>query len=288
MELIFNDLSLHGQFLTIDDFEDYYVECLKKILDLIVDRKIPVYKKMDTYSRLITNGVTLEKYLKESSNRTVATLLKKAIIELAFHAPYWDDEKMQSRESVDYQYPNKQDEPNCYTEAIERRCPLLSIQESETEEIVLKCYRNDEQIELENIKNEKNLLDAYLKDDVRNVRFVMEHYPVEKAIRCAEVLGKCYTEEALFENDLEESDIRKFVDNIDMLIQDKAAGRKTHWWDDIRDEINEYRVSVSNGRELRVFFLWREELIFLNGFIKKVRKTPPGEIDKAVDIKKKL
>lgn len=287
MELILNDLSLYGQFPSVEDFEAYFLEYLYQVIHLIIEEQIPLYKKSDTYSRMITQNISLVKYLRESSNQPVATLLKKAIIEMAYSEPYWDTDGMQSRPDVEYCYPNKQDEPNCYTEAIERKCPLLSVQVARTLETKIVCYYDDEPIEITDIRDDKELLEAYLSDDVNNVQVVIENYPVGKKVKCAEIAGRCYTKEALLENDLSAQDILKFVTNMRILIQDKSNGRKTHWWDSIKDDIYEYRLSISDGREFRVLFQWGKELTFLNGFIKKTGKTPKEEIKLAERIKNK-
>lgn len=297
MELILNDLSLQGQFADIDDFEDYFVEYLNRLFDLIIDQKIPLLKKQDTYSRKITENVTLDKYLKEAFNRPAATLLKEKIIEMAYHKPYWDDEDaVQSKSGINYQYPakptlvkqhpNELIEPNCFTEAIERKCPLLSIHKDHRAEGKIGCYRDQELVEIDDIASVNAFLNVYIRDDMHNIRYAIEHYQLTKAIRCAEIAGKCYTESALLENDLTEQDMQKFLDNIPTLINDKSSGRKTHWWDSIRDDICEYRLTVSSSREFRLLFQWGEELTFLNGFIKKTESTPPREIKLAERIKK--
>ena len=90
------------------------------------------------------------------------------------------------------------------------------------------------------------------------------------------------------ENGLTYEDKRKTLRNISNLIEDKASGRKTHWWSPVEGEISEYRVSVSDNREFRLFFLWKDKIVFLNGFIKKTKETPEGEKKKAREIVKRL
>jgi len=285
MELILNDLSLYGQFATIDDFEDIFLKHMNDIVKLIIEQKVPLYKKSDTYNRNITANVTVHRYLSKTYNDPVATIIKQNIVKMAYNQPYWDAIGiMQSRTNVDYDYPNKQPEPNCFTEAIERKCPILSMRDDNKVQEIIKCSKNNQSVELTDVRDVKTFLNAYLKDNMNNIRFVIEHYPVNKALRCAEVSGKCYTENALLENNLNEQDLRKFVDNMQILISDKENGRKTHWWDSIKDDICEYRLSISDGRELRVLFQWGKELVFLNGFIKKSEKTPPKEIKLAEKI----
>ncbi|MEY8421172.1 hypothetical protein AALB52_00300 [Lachnospiraceae bacterium 38-14] len=51
----------------------------------------------------------------------------KHIVQLSFQEPYWDDEPCTKKDTV-YAYPVKQEEPNCFTEAIEREIPLRSFE----------------------------------------------------------------------------------------------------------------------------------------------------------------
>ena len=71
-------------------------------------------------------------------------------------------------------------------------------------------------------------------------------------------------------------------------MMDKSQGLKSHWWDSVEADICEYRISISSNREFRLFFLWKKELIFLNGFIKKTETTPAAEKRKAREIASRL
>lgn len=63
MELILNDFSMHGQFDTEETFEDYFLKELKDVLDMVADRKVLFYKRMDTFARFITKDMTYAAYL---------------------------------------------------------------------------------------------------------------------------------------------------------------------------------------------------------------------------------
>ena len=83
-------------------------------------------------------------------------------------------------------------------------------------------------------------------------------------------------------------DLHIIVQSIPMLIQGLKQGEKNDYWDSFREGVFEYRVSVSAGRIFRLFFVQKNGLVFLNGFIKKSQKTPQQEIEKAIRIKKKV
>ena len=54
----------------------------------------------------------------------------------------------------------------------------------------------------------------------------------------------------------------------------------------MRDGIFELKVELQNKTSRSLYFYERNQMIiFTNGFIKKSQKTPPKEIDKAIQIK---
>ncbi len=281
MELILNDFSIAGQFEAIGDFEEYFIKQLNPVMQMVLERKIPFYKRTDTYSRRLTKDVSITDYIR-TANNPVATLMKADLIQITYTEPYWDDEEqLQSDDKVDYRYPGEYEEPNCFTEVIERNEELFSFPCDEFPEKEIVCFRNNEERRVANICSMTDLLCSYLKSDKENLKYVFEKYPFKKKIKFASVNGKCYAEEALLSPELLMNDIVKIFINIPKLIEDKAAGNKTHWWDSIERDIFEYRVSISSNREYRILFLWRSELIFLNGFVKKTAATPESEKKKA-------
>lgn len=53
---------------------------------------------------------------------------------------------------------------------------------------------------------------------------------------------------------------------------DKMSGIESHFYDRIDGDLNEYRLTISGNREFRLFFLWKDKIIFLNGGVKKTEK----------------
>jgi len=54
----------------------------------------------------------------------------------------------------------------------------------------------------------------------------------------------------------------------------------------LKEGIYELRVRLGNDRSRILYFFFADRAIFLtNGFIKKKKKTPPGEIEKALKYK---
>lgn len=286
MELILNDFSLDGQFEGVEDFTDYIRNILAPLLDVIIDNEIVFLKKSDFYRAAVTADLSLHD-LMMMANEPAVSLLKQYIVNLGYCEPYWDTD-MATREEVQYGYPSHREEPNCFTEVIERCGKLVSFEHPDFKEEKISCSRNEKGIDILNIILVEQILKEYLREDKGKVRYILEKYPYKRSVICAEVNGRCYANEALCQNNLNESDLINLLDAVSKLIEDLENGRKTDLWDKLQEDIFELRVHVSAGRIFRLLFVQHNGICFLNGFIKKTQKTPLDEIHKAVEIKKHI
>lgn len=282
MEIILNDLSLDGQFRNFEEFEVYFENILKNILKIIAEKKIPLYKMADLLQREVMPGITLHETLRCRTNIATATIFKQRISQIMGN-PYLE-ENIQTLEEVEYEYPVEIEKPNCFTEAIERKSPMLSFPQEKYEADIFECKKSGNSIMLPNIKDVKQLLECYLPEALEDIEYILSNYPFSKKVVLAKINNRCYTAQALLENGLLVEDVQKIIHQIPELIDDKENGRKTHRWAHIDGQINEYRVTISADREFRIFFLWQEKLIFLNGFIKKRQSTPKEEKRKAKEL----
>lgn len=284
MELILNDFSLDGQFQGVEVFSAYIRDILVPLLDVVIENEIILLKKSDFYQAAVTENLTLHD-LMMMANEPAITLLKQYIVNLAYCEPYWDTD-VATKEGVQYGYPISREEPNCFTEVIERGAKLISFKHPQFREEIIVCSRNKEEINIPNITVVGQILKEYLREEKGKIRYILEHYPYRRTVKCAEVRGKCYANEALCENNLNEADLLNFLDAVSRLIEDLENGRKSDLWDKLQDDIFELRIHVSAGRIFRLLFVQHDGIRFLNGFIKKTQKTPMDEIHKALEIKK--
>lgn len=79
---------------------------------------------------------------------------------------------------------------------------------------------------------------------------------------------------------------RDKVDRVLVLMQSETH-MPTHFIKPLEDGIQELRISVPN-KEIRVLFIYDGEtlVILLNCFVKKTRKTPRSEIEKAKKVRR--
>lgn len=286
MELILNDYSVSGQFISYDDFTDYVLDVLAPILDLVIENQIPFLKRQSFYDCKITKELSLNDILMHTGDPVIYKI-RNYISQLGYQPPYWDDSPL-SQKTIEYQYPAEDDEPNCFTEVIERKGALLSFPCDGYDTESFLCKRDDETVVIQNVKETKSFLHTYLLDDIRNTRYVIEKYPFQNQTKIilATVKGRCYAEEALLNNGLNLEDMKKFLYAVPRMIEGLTRGEKNDYWDMLRKGIFEFRIRVSSNRIFRLLFFQRGGIIFLNGFIKKQQTTPNSEIEKAELIKK--
>lgn len=286
MDIVLNDYSLNGQFETTEEFMLWVHDEWMKMFDYLLKHKISLYKKSDFYSKHITKEETLFDLLQIAGDPLVSKI-KSFIINAAFSEPYWDvEEVVKSDLSNTYKCPQSDDLPNCFSEAIERDKVILSIR---NEEYAEECYmynKNEEAGIIRNIIDYNSFLLWLLNVNLNDVKYIFENYKFQRKIRFAEVSGKCYAQEAIENNGLTVDDKKNILLNISEMIKGLSTGTKNRFWDNLSDGIFEYRISISAGREFRLLFVQDNAIVFLNGFIKKVPKTPKHEIDKAKKISK--
>lgn len=71
-----------------------------------------------------------------------------------------------------------------------------------------------------------------------------------------------------------------------LLLLESEDKLPSHYIGYIRDGLFEYRISGEN-KEFRIFFIFDEDklVVLLNCFVKKTKKTPNKEIEKAIKLK---
>ena len=286
MEMILNEYSLEGQFRDTDEFVFCVNDELRMIMDYLLEKRIPLLKKCDFYERRITKDMNLAQILRITGDPLIQQI-RSYISKMAFTEPYWDND-MKTDMRVYYRCPMEGDIPNCFTEAIERDKVVVSFKNENYAEEQYSYQRDGKEGNIDNITAYGKFLIWLLKQENADIKYIFEHYPFSKEICFFEMDKRCYAEEALKENGLNIHDWVSVLLNIQKLIDSLQRGEKTRFWDSIVNDIYEYRVSVSEGREFRLFFIHKEKIFFLNGFIKKQEKTPQRMINNVKKIRQMI
>lgn len=253
MELILNELSLNGQFQSQEKFVEYALKVLIPVLDVIIENRVPLLKKSDIYTYKITSERTLQDLLQQT-NDPMMSMLKTYIVNLGYCEPYWDLAAL-TNPLVNYEYPVSSNEPNCFTEVIERKGNLLSLQQSFYDAEQFSCKRNGEEVIISNTTEMKQLLMRILIEDKEKICYIIENYPYKRSVICFNINGKCFAKEALLGNGLETGDLLHIVEAISQLIEDFEQGRKSSLWDKLQEDIFELRLHISANRIFRLLFV---------------------------------
>ena len=256
------------------------------VLDILKEKQFFLLKKSDIYDCKITQDKTLLDILYQV-NVPWITAFKSYISQLCAQKPYWDEE-IRTDMTADYQYAWKCEEPNALTEAVERGIPLLSFEHPHYNTGFLECIKNNELIVIDNIQNIKDFLSKCIEYQTLSIDYIIENYPYAMPVAMARLNDKCYAKEALEGCDLTIADLNHIVEDIAQMIEGLKTGTKNRFWDSIDEGLFEFRANVSDGRIFRMFFVPKQGIQFLNGFIKKTEQTPLYEIKKAKQIKRDL
>lgn len=287
MDILLNEYSLDGQFNSVDDFREYMIDTLYPVLQHIIKFQFPFLKKQSIYDYKVVQNLTLNDMFKQfKSNDTAITLLKNCIVNLAYADPYWDDD-VRTKLDCSYTYFCKSDEPNCFTEAIERKGALFSFPHNTFGKKIFLCKKDTDDISIMNIMDIETLLETMVYSNKEEISYILEHYPFPCEVRLARIDGKCYAEEALLDSGLTSEDMMEIIKALPIMMTGLKSGNKNRFWDSLKDGLFEFRIDVSSNRTFRLLFLQDGGyVVFLNGFIKKTQTTPKREIDKALKIKK--
>ena len=241
MNLIFNDCSLNGQFESTETFTDYLIEGFFPMADIIDKKDIQLFSSYTTYDCKVTNNLSLGDLLYGSVNDTILTMLKTLI--LLMNPPYWNDNP-QTNCSLMYKYPAEGiQEPNCFTEAIAMRAPMLSVENDKgcKDELVFECFEGGCSVPLIYIQRKRGLLKNYLKE-TKDLIYVIENYDYEISVDAIRKNDKCYARDDIESCDLNVSDLLKIVDSFHWVIDAVKNNQSNHYSKYLGDNIYEYRL----------------------------------------------
>lgn len=102
MEVLINELSLHGQFENENHFVDAGAMPFVSVFKELNNSRDNVYKKYDLYSYNITSEITLHEFLTSQKSRiSDATRRLKSILSgFILDEPYWESDQKHSLDSI--------------------------------------------------------------------------------------------------------------------------------------------------------------------------------------------
>ncbi|WP_313185663.1 hypothetical protein [Sphingobacterium siyangense] len=168
MEILLNELSIHGQFESFEDFQSTALIEMLCFFNLQKDGVTTLLKKSDIYSKQVYRNKSLHDILiskdKEGKSDEIRKLKSQLITIIT--DPFWDSHK-QCSDQHKYLYLKQDVSNSCLAEAYERDCPIISLKPSNFLADRLDVFKDN---------NGKSLLNYYsylsLVQKLYNDRFI--------------------------------------------------------------------------------------------------------------------
>lgn len=283
MSIIINDFSLTGQFNDEEEFFDSLVEETLPMFKILENLDIDILSGYETYSLMITEEKNLMHLMGIKGSAEIARL--KSLLT----APFWEEELFSDNESIyECEYTEKT-KLYCLAEAFERNISVLSFKHPKFRESIISLSKDGSKKDISNSYNKSILIDILIEKEIIDaVYYLVAKYKLDNSFGLK--IGKNYFQELIKEATLSKEDINIIAEDIERLINFTKKGENPKRLSDTIDgKLKEFRTSLSKNREIRIFYFEvNRSITFLNGFLKKTKETPPGEIEKAKMIMRKV
>lgn len=283
MGVIANDLSLEGQFNSIEEFLDDISDNILPIIKLLEKSNLGILTSYDFYDLKITNDL---KIINLDSNKKEGLPEYSYIIhylsKISLSEPYWEkDPKSNNTKKYISEFTDKENN-YCLAEAFERGKPIVSFKHKNFRTNYIEIIVDEEKKLVSNMYNRESALKILKEDNIiKPIDYLISKFKLDKSFGIP--LDKHLFNELVKEASLSLDDINIIVNDmermINLIMDGKSPGRLSG---SIDGKLKEFRTSLSNNREIRIFYFEEgSQIIFLNGFLKKTNKTPPNQIEKA-------
>lgn len=280
MEYVLNEFSIDEQFNDVDEFLDSLQEVTLPVLKKLLDKDIHLLKSNDVYTCKITLDKTFYEML-QSRNYPEITRIKGLLNQLFLDNPYWDYDSRCVEESIyKCEFTDKINE-HCIAEALERNNSILSFEhdmfKSDKVEIIKDGITNN----VVNIYNKKSILEELLNSNSMDYNeYLCEKY--KNISTFCVINGKNYFKEFILDNALSREDVNNIINDLEKLIHRYNNNLGLGTLHKPIEHYHEFRTSLSNNRQIRIFYIMEENnFVFLNCLLKKQQTTPESAKAKA-------
>jgi hypothetical protein len=150
MEILINELSLSGQFDSVENFVETGLRSFMEVLKDIGLQSNMFFKKQDFYQTKITQQYTIYDVLKyHDPYKYEEVRIFKSLSEKLFRENFWDNNPKQSTNTV-YSYNEKNVCGSSLAEACERGRMVISFYHNDYRIKKLSVFKNKDKIDLDN------------------------------------------------------------------------------------------------------------------------------------------
>ena len=283
MEIVFNDYSLTGQFMTDEDFIDSLIEFTFPLLDVLKKCSSIVLKKYDTYNLKVTSEISLYDLLTNKKYIGYSELQKlRGLLVSLTDSPYWENEPKSNPESLystEYTGDFNGKNPNCFSEAYERDKIIFSIVNAAFNNKLIKIKKDETEEHLNNFFDLNSSAEALFKE--KKISFSELLYLLRDGVNVSFCTynDEIYIDKEISLETISEDDVSKIIQYYKNWILGIITGDMLqHLTDSIsykRITYNEVRITLDNKRELRIFYkLLGSNYVFFNSLLKDTPSTP--------------
>ena len=159
MEVLINELSLEGQYFSVNNFLSDGLSVFINVLDEISISNNILLKKYDFYSSKITKEKTLHDILVGNISREYDQIRKfKRKLAMLFEEPFWEDDKKHSDDDT-YLFDNVKINGSSLAESCERDKVVVSFLHSKFKILKIPVLKNQDEISVDNLYDEFHFLE---------------------------------------------------------------------------------------------------------------------------------
>lgn len=293
MDLIMNDFSITGQFESLDEFLDSIYTNTLPMLNGIYSQDNNLYKTYNAYDLKIFDDVTINTLIQNSKYNAYSEVSSlKIMLCSLLEEPYWEDDPCTDYDS-DYEckYMGKftGKEPNCFSEALERKANLISFEHNEFKDFKIDILKNIENFYINNAFNKESLGEILF----RNKEIGFSEYLMSKKHQIDIIFSNrrsvYFADEPYTSGQIDYNDVISIKKDFDKSLEYIAQGNLTSRFS---DSINhkgytyyEFRCSLANSREFRIYYcIHKRKYVYFNSVIKKTQTINKAIKDKSVEL----
>ena len=179
MEILINELSLNGQFLTVQDFVNDGLTPFTATLKELNTSKDVVLKKQDFWNSQITSINDLHSILVQKSDEITRF---KSIVSSLIDKPFWEDSQKHNIED-DYEYNRSKIIGSSLAESCERDKVVISFIHANFSSAKLQTFRNKKPIDVDNLFSKEHYIEiAYSRNQINKCEYFERKFAFDQIV----------------------------------------------------------------------------------------------------------
>lgn len=297
MNIIFNDFSINEQFNNLDEFiESISNDTLPAMRYLEEKGEFLLFKSKAIFEKNICPNVSFGYFFNKQSFGIPELARFKSLLVQLLGDPFWEEDISTEVEAI-YNCATIGEflgsEPTCFSEAIERCQPLLSLRHSDYSESSLIVEKNNKQYFAANMFHKESVCEFLLDHGQIGLSeyLLRKNYPIQVSFLHNDNLHY-YADSCLEKGEITIDDVKNIAETFERHITNLHNGISSKLTKSINHNgftYFEFRDKLSQRREFRIFYYRKEsKLIYLNSLLKKTPTTPDFVKDYSVKLIKKI